>query len=419
MEPGRRCHCTERPDSYDVFHPRPRRADRSCARRDRLCRPTRSSAAFRVSRAATSRSPPAPARPPPSPFRSSATLRFAGAAPVRCRAGAQPGSRASGQIADRSSNEYCVERHARRGGADRPAIRPSRAASTSSPLQRLLDSEKPRASPLDLRPRRADRYRHGLHRHVGRSSRRCQSQALFFSATMPTEITRLVSGCTSPSASAWRRPRPRPADRPAHVKGPTSRATSSTSSAARPSAARLHPIKHGRQDRPCPRQGRHRRRDPRQPGQSQRERALAAFRDGSVRTLVATGIAARTASPASAMSSTNCRGPRDHVHRIDAPRVPAGGHAISLCNARAAHEAHRMLLPRSARSADSERPGAGGAGFIRRGEPRRRWPWEPRRDGGAAAPPHRSGWRAGQSAGRQPASTQDVRYDGGDGQRPF
>ncbi|NJL08546.1 MAG: DEAD/DEAH box helicase, partial [Methylacidiphilales bacterium] len=71
--------------------------------------------------------------------------------------------------------------------------------------------------------------------------------------------------------------------------------------------------------------------------QNQRERVLAAFRDGSVRTLVATDIAARGIDVAGVSHVVNFdlpNVPESYVHRIGrTARAGAAGVAISLCDA--------------------------------------------------------------------------------------
>ena len=76
--------------------------------------------------------------------------------------------------------------------------------------------------------------------------------------------------------------------------------------------------------------------DPRQQGQNARERALDAFRDGKVRVLVATDIAARGIDVDGVSHVINFELPNEpesYVHRIGrTARAGAGGVALSFCD---------------------------------------------------------------------------------------
>jgi len=106
--------------------------------------------------------------------------------------------------------------------------------------------------------------------------------------------------------------------------------------------------------------------------QGQRERVLAAFRDGKVRILVATDIAARGIDVDGISHVVNYDLPNEpeaYVHRIGrTARAGAAGIAISLCDAeevpylRAIEKLIRMALPATgqrAGTAPAARPGAG------------------------------------------------------------
>ncbi len=101
--------------------------------------------------------------------------------------------------------------------------------------------------------------------------------------------------------------------------------------------------------------------------QNQRERVLGAFREGSVRTLVATDIAARGIDVDGISHVVNFDLPNvaeTYVHRIGrTARAGADGVAISLCDGeevaylRDIEKLIRMSLPVSDRRADHRRPG--------------------------------------------------------------
>ncbi len=123
--------------------------------------------------------------------------------------------------------------------------------------------------------------------------------------------------------------------------------------------------------------------------QGQRERVLAAFRDGKVRTLVATDIAARgidVEGISHVMNYDLPNIPESYVHRIGrTARAGADGIAISLCDReevpflRAIEKLIRMSIPASGQASASQRPAptaapraANGNGALRRGQKRRR-----------------------------------------------
>jgi len=104
--------------------------------------------------------------------------------------------------------------------------------------------------------------------------------------------------------------------------------------------------------------------------QNQRERVLAAFRDGSVRTLVATDIAARGIDVDGISHVFNFdlpNIPETYVHRIGrTARAGAEGIAISLCShderpfLRDIEKLIRMAIPASGQAAQTEAPRNGG-----------------------------------------------------------
>jgi superfamily II DNA/RNA helicase len=119
--------------------------------------------------------------------------------------------------------------------------------------------------------------------------------------------------------------------------------------------------------------------------QSQRERVLAAFRKGEVRTLVATDIAARGIDVDGISHVVNFdmpNVPETYVHRIGrTARAGAEGIAISLCDReemaflRDIEKLIRMTIPASDRRSDQSRPEPRSAtsGFINsRGNAKRR-----------------------------------------------
>jgi superfamily II DNA/RNA helicase len=99
--------------------------------------------------------------------------------------------------------------------------------------------------------------------------------------------------------------------------------------------------------------------------QNKRERVLAAFRRGEVRTLVATDIAARGLDVEGVSHVVNFdlpNVPETYVHRIGrTARAGAGGVAISLCDGEEAaflrdiHKLIRMTIPVSDRRTDQQR----------------------------------------------------------------
>src|SRR6202007_1804346 len=103
--------------------------------------------------------------------------------------------------------------------------------------------------------------------------------------------------------------------------------------------------------------------------QSQRERVLAAFRKGKVKTLVATDIAARGIDVDGISHVVNFdvpNIPETYVHRIGrTARAGAGGIAISLCDGeemgflRDIEKLIRVSIPMSDRRADQRGPELG------------------------------------------------------------
>jgi ATP-dependent RNA helicase RhlE len=170
--------------------------------------------------------------------------------------------------------------------------------------------------------------------------------------------------------------------------------------------------------------------------QSQRERVLAAFRQGQIRILVATDIAARGIDVDGISHVVNYdlpNEPESYVHRIGrTARAGASGVAISLCDAdevpylRSIEKLIRMALPSTdrrtgpARAAPSAAAGdraphghshrgqprsaAPGSGKPRRGQPNANRP-SPNRspDRGKQRPAHSGPARAHQPHGGQPA----------------
>jgi ATP-dependent RNA helicase RhlE len=125
--------------------------------------------------------------------------------------------------------------------------------------------------------------------------------------------------------------------------------------------------------------------------QSQRERVLSAFRQGEVRILVATDIAARGIDVEGVSHVVNYdlpNEPESYVHRIGrTARAGASGTAISLCDAdempylRSIEKLIRMSLPAVSRRGDPVRAAAPPASGEPRGERRR-----PARSGGVPPP---------------------------------
>jgi superfamily II DNA/RNA helicase len=133
--------------------------------------------------------------------------------------------------------------------------------------------------------------------------------------------------------------------------------------------------------------------------QNQRERVLAAFRAGEIRTLVATDIAARGIDVDGISHVVNFdlpNVPETYVHRIGrTARAGADGVAISLCDAE-----ERIFLRDIERLIRISIPAS-----DRRGQPRPTQPREPERNG-ANADSHHNG-RSGQGPrrnGHQPRS---------------
>jgi ATP-dependent RNA helicase RhlE len=116
--------------------------------------------------------------------------------------------------------------------------------------------------------------------------------------------------------------------------------------------------------------------------QGQRERVLAAFRRGEVKTLVATDIAARGIDVDGISHVVNYdmpNVPETYVHRIGrTARAGAEGIAISLCDGeemaflRDIEKLIRVSIPMSDRRADQRRPRPGSRTVVDAGEPGRR-----------------------------------------------
>jgi superfamily II DNA/RNA helicase len=148
--------------------------------------------------------------------------------------------------------------------------------------------------------------------------------------------------------------------------------------------------------------------------QSQRERVLTAFRQGQIRILVATDIAARGIDVEGVSHVVNYdlpNEPESYVHRIGrTARAGASGTAISLCDAdempylRSIEKLIRMSLPATSRQGD---PAPLGRGRSR--------PGNHRRSGASPAPPRSGPQKAEMERGRpaHPTSAgRDVRTPG-------
>ena len=116
--------------------------------------------------------------------------------------------------------------------------------------------------------------------------------------------------------------------------------------------------------------------------QGQRERALAAFRNGKVKTLIATDIAARGIDVDGITHVINYdlpNVPESYVHRIGrTARAGAEGFAISFCDQeeRAYLRDIERLIRKSLPATDKNRPGSAGqsSGAGRRPDARQRSP---------------------------------------------
>jgi ATP-dependent RNA helicase RhlE len=143
--------------------------------------------------------------------------------------------------------------------------------------------------------------------------------------------------------------------------------------------------------------------------QSQRERVLTAFRQGQVRILVATDIAARGIDVEGVSHVVNYdlpNEPESYVHRIGrTARAGASGTAISLCDAdempylRSIEKLIRMSLPATSRRGD---PAPSGRGRLRSGS---------RRSGVPLAGSQNAAMERGRPA-RQTPSGRDARAPG-------
>jgi ATP-dependent RNA helicase RhlE len=143
--------------------------------------------------------------------------------------------------------------------------------------------------------------------------------------------------------------------------------------------------------------------------QAQRERALAAFKSGQVRTLVATDIAARGIDIEAVSHVINYElpnVPEAYVHRIGrTARAGAEGVAITLCDAaergllRDIEKLTRLAIPAEDRRLDRAQPIGQTPSRAPTGKPRRRPGRAPRQEGRSARPnAARSGRGARQGA---------------------
>ena len=199
-------------------------------------------------------------------------------------------------------------------------------------------------------------------------------QTLFFSATMPQAIADLAGAMLQNPAKVAVTPVASTVDRvyPAHHScGPPRQ----TRGAGRPAARRadrprpgLHPHQAWRRQavRGLVKVGIEAEAIHGNKSQSQRERVLAAFRQGQVRILIATDIAARGIDVDGISHVFNYdlpNEPESYVHRIGrTARAGASGSAISLCDAdetaylRAIEKLIRMTLPATDRRTGPVRP---------------------------------------------------------------
>ncbi|MBC7171021.1 MAG: DEAD/DEAH box helicase, partial [Polyangiaceae bacterium] len=160
--------------------------------------------------------------------------------------------------------------------------------------------------------------------------------------------------------------------------------------------------------------------------QNNRERALAGFRDGSMRILVATDIAARGIDVSGVSHVFNFDLPDDpesYVHRIGrTARAGATGTAMSFCSAEERHLLQRVeKLTRNRIPVVSDHP------FVGVVTPRdfstERGPRPPqrngggRRDGGGGGGPRREGGGGGGGQRREGGGGGGARRDGGGGSR--
>jgi ATP-dependent RNA helicase RhlE len=139
--------------------------------------------------------------------------------------------------------------------------------------------------------------------------------------------------------------------------------------------------------------------------QGQRERVLAAFRQGDVRILVATDIAARGIDVEGVSHVVNYdlpNEPESYVHRIGrTARAGASGTAISLCDAdempylRSIEKLIRMSLPATSRRGDPARTAAAAASAAGQGRGRSR---PARQRSGAPLAPDTEGKRPARAA---------------------
>ena len=221
---------------------------------------------------------------------------------------------------------------------------------------RLLDLMQHRAVTLDRVEvfvlDEADRmldmgFIHDIRRIVAKLP--AKRQTLFFSATMPREITELANSmlndpvrvAVTPAATTVERIEQRVilVDRA----GKPGAARRSSCAASRSTACWSSPAPSTAPTRWCarsPRRGLAAEAIHGNKSQNQRERVLAAFRAGKVRTLVATDIAARGIDVDGISHVVNYdlpNIPESYVHRIGrTARAGADGVAISFCDARGA-----------------------------------------------------------------------------------
>ncbi len=246
---------------------------------------------------------------------------------------------------------------------------------------RLLDLVNQRAVRLDqievLVLDEADRmldmgFIHDIKRIVAMVPK--ERQTLFFSATMPQEITKLAAQMLRDPAKVSVTPQATTAERIAQRVIHTDKAAKQALLAELLKAEPIDRVlvftrtKHGADKvvRGLQKAGFTAEAIHGNKSQSQRERVLAAFRDGSLRTLIATDIAARGIDVDGVSHVINYdlpNVPESYVHRIGrTARAGAEGVAISFCD----HEEHaylrdiekliRMALPATDRRTGGQRP---------------------------------------------------------------
>jgi superfamily II DNA/RNA helicase len=152
--------------------------------------------------------------------------------------------------------------------------------------------------------------------------------------------------------------------------------------------------------------------------QSQRERVLAAFRQGEVRILVATDIAARGIDVEGVSHVVNYdlpNEPESYVHRIGrTARAGASGTAISLCDAdempylRSIEKLIRMSLPATSRQGSPGRTAAAAAPALGQGRGHSRPARQSRERIAASIAPETEGGRAARPAAKGPVGKRPV-----------